>query len=54
MDRIFQTPRPKHLHRQLIAVAALDSQEVALPVEPSHGNFYEAGMTKSWAAEGWT
>ena len=46
-DRIFQTPAAENiLLASSTAVAALDPQVLRLPVEPSHGNFYEAGITK--------
>jgi hypothetical protein len=46
-DRIFQTPAAENiLLASSAAVAALDLQVLRLPVEPSHGNFYEAGITK--------
>jgi len=47
-DRAFQTPAVENL---LLAsspeVDALSDQVLRLPVRPSHGNFYEAGVTKS-------
>ncbi len=47
-DRVFQTPAFENL---LIAsspsIASLSDQVVRLPVEPSHGNFYQAGFTKA-------
>jgi hypothetical protein len=46
-DRVFQTPAAENiLLASSAAVAALDLQVLRLPVEPSHGNFYEAGITK--------
>ena len=46
-DRIFQTPAAENiLLASSAAVAALDLEVLRLPVEPSHGNFYEAGITK--------
>ena len=48
-DRIFQTPASENiLLASSSAVAALDPQVLRLPVEPSHGNFYEAGITKGF------
>ncbi|MGA9814285.1 MAG: TonB-dependent receptor [Terriglobales bacterium] len=48
-DRIFQTPAAENiLLASSTAVAALDPQVLRLPVEPSHGNFYEAGITKGF------
>ena len=48
-DRVFQTPASENiLLASSPAVAALNPQVVRLPVEPSHGNFYEAGFTKGF------
>ena len=48
-DRIFQTPAPENiLLASSSAVVALNPEVLRLPVEPSHGNFYEAGITKSF------
>ncbi len=48
-DRVFQTPASENiLLASSPAVAALDPQVLRLPVEPSHGNFYEAGITKGF------
>ena len=48
-DRIFQTPASENiLLASSAAVVALDPQVLRLPVEPSHGNFYEAGITKGF------
>lgn len=48
-DRVFQTPAFENL---LVAsspsVVSLSDQVLRLPVEPSHGNFYEAGFAKSF------
>jgi hypothetical protein len=48
-DRIFQTPAFENL---LVAssaqVTSLSDQVLRLPVEPSHGNFYEAGFSKAF------
>jgi outer membrane cobalamin receptor len=47
-DRVFQTPAFENL---LVAsspeVKSLSDKVLRLPVEPSHGNFYEAGFSKS-------
>lgn len=46
-DRIFQTPAAENiLLASSTAVAALNPEVLRLPVEPSHGDFYEAGFTK--------
>src|SRR5208282_2103864 len=46
-DRIFQTPSFENLLlSSSTAVEALDSNFLKLPVEPSEGNYYEAGLTK--------
>ena len=48
-DRIFQTPAAENiLLASSTAVVALDPQVLRLPVEPSHGDFYEAGVTKGF------
>jgi len=48
-DRIFQTPAPENiLLASSSAVVALNPEVLRLPVEPSHGNFYEAGITKGF------
>lgn len=48
-DRIFQTPASENiLLASSPAVVALDPTVLRLPVEPSHGNFYEAGVTKGF------
>ncbi len=48
-DRVFQTPSFENI---LLAsspeVVALNPQVLRLPVEPSHGNYYEVGMTESF------
>jgi outer membrane cobalamin receptor len=47
-DRIFQTPSAENI---LISsspqVQSLDPQVLRLPVQPSHGNYYEIGLSKS-------
>jgi len=46
-DRAFQTPAAENiLLASSAAVGALNPEVLRLPVEPSHGNFYEAGLTK--------
>lgn len=48
-DRIFQTPASENiLLASSSAVVALNPEVLRLPVEPSHGNFYEAGITKGF------
>jgi hypothetical protein len=48
-DRVFQTPSFENI---LLAsspeVVALNPQVLRLPVEPSHGNYYEVGMTEGF------
>jgi hypothetical protein len=47
-DRIFQTPAFENiLLSSSPLVASLDPDFLRLPVEPSHGNYYEAGFTKA-------
>jgi len=49
-DRVFETPAAENLLlASSPAVVALNPQVLRLPVRPSHGNFYEAGMTKGVA-----
>jgi hypothetical protein len=49
-DRVFQTPAIENLLlASTPAVASLSSEVLRLPVEPSHGNFYEVGITKALA-----
>ena len=48
-DRVFQTPASENiLLASAASSSALNSQVLRLPVEPSHGNFYEAGITKGF------
>ena len=48
-DRIFQTPAAENiLLASSSAVAALNPEVLRLPMEPSHGDFYEAGVTKGF------
>lgn len=48
-DRVFQTPAFENLllssSKQVIS---LDPEVLRLPVKPSHGNYYEAGVTKGF------
>ena len=48
-DRVFQTPSFENI---LLAsspdVVVLNPEVLRLPVEPSHGNYYEVGMTKGF------
>ncbi|HCC56914.1 MAG TPA: TonB-dependent receptor, partial [Solibacterales bacterium] len=47
-DRVFQTPASENLLlASSTAVAALSDQVVRLPVEPSRGNFFEVGVSRS-------
>lgn len=46
-DRVFQTPDYENLLLSSSSeVVSLDPQVLRLPVEPSHGNYFEAGLTK--------
>jgi hypothetical protein len=51
-DRVFQTPSAENL---LLAsspqVISLNPNILRLPVEPSHGNYYEVGVTKSLGSQ---
>ena len=48
-DRIFQTPSSENLLLSSSPlVVSLNQQVLRLPVEPSHGNFYEGGLTKGF------
>lgn len=48
-DRVFQTPDFENiLLSSSPAVVSLSDQVLRLPVEPSHGNYYEAGVTKGF------
>ena len=48
-DRVFQTPDFENiLLSSSPAVASLSDEVLRLPVEPSHGNYYEAGFTKGF------
>ena len=47
-DRVFQTPSFENiLLSSSTAATSLDTVSVQLPVEPSVGNYYEAGLTKT-------
>ncbi len=48
-DRVFQTPAFENiLLASSPAVVALNPNVLRLPVEPSHGNYYEVGLTKGF------
>src|SRR2546423_599662 len=48
-DRVFQTPAFENiLLSSSPAVISLSPEVLLLPVEPSHGNYYEAGLTKGF------
>ncbi len=48
-DRVFQTPSSENiLLSSSAAVAALSNEFLRLPVKPSEGNYYEAGLSKSF------
>jgi hypothetical protein len=49
-DRAFQTPAFENILLASSAdVVSLNSNVLRLPVKPSHGNYYEVGMTKAFA-----
>ena len=49
-DRVFQTPAFENiLLSSSASVVALNPNVLRLPVEPSRGNYYEAGLTKGFA-----
>jgi outer membrane cobalamin receptor len=49
-DRVFQTPAFENiLLSSSTAVIALNTNVLRLPVEPSHGNYYEVGLTKGFS-----
>jgi hypothetical protein len=49
-DRVFQTPSFENiLYSSSPEVTALSDDFLRLPVEPSEGNYYEAGLTKAFA-----
>jgi hypothetical protein len=51
-DRVFQTPSFENmLLSSSTAAAGLDTISLQLPVEPSVGNYYEAGVTKAFAGK---
>ncbi|MGA8366725.1 MAG: TonB-dependent receptor [Candidatus Acidiferrales bacterium] len=48
-DRVFQTPSFENiLLSSSTAAAGLDTGSLQLPVHPSEGNYYEAGLTKAF------
>jgi outer membrane cobalamin receptor len=48
-DRIFQTPSAENiLISSSSQVLSLDPQVLRLPVQPSHGHYYEAGLSKGF------
>ena len=48
-DRVFQTPSFENiLLSSSTAVESLDPSVQRLPVQPSHGNYYELGLTKAF------
>ncbi|MGA8763915.1 MAG: TonB-dependent receptor [Candidatus Sulfotelmatobacter sp.] len=51
-DRIFQTPSFENiLLSSSQQVVSLDPSVLRLPVEPSHGNYFEVGATKGFAGQ---
>ena len=51
-DRVFQTPSFENiLLSSSTVVESLNSSFLRLPVEPSEGNYYEAGLTKAFAGK---
>ncbi len=49
-DRVFQTPSFENiLLSSSTAAAGLDTISLQLPVQPSEGNYYEAGLTKAFS-----
>ena len=51
-DRVFQTPSFENiLLSSSTAAAGLNTISLQLPVEPSEGNYYEAGVTKVFASK---
>jgi outer membrane receptor for Fe3+-dicitrate len=49
-DRVFQTPSFENLLLSSSpAVQSLNPSVLRLPVEPSHGNYYEVGLTKGFS-----
>jgi hypothetical protein len=48
-DRVFQTPSFENIQLSSSpAVVVLNPNVLHVPVEPSHGNYYEAGLTKGF------
>ena len=51
-DRVFQTPSFENiLLASSPSVVVLNPDVLRLPVEPSHGNYYEVGMTKGFLGQ---
>ncbi len=51
-DRIFQTPAFENiLLSSSAAIASLNPEILRLPVQPSHGNYYEAGVARNFAGQ---
>jgi hypothetical protein len=51
-DRVFQTPAFENiLLSSSPAVTSLSPEVLRLPVEPSHGNYYELGLTKGFVGK---
>jgi outer membrane receptor for Fe3+-dicitrate len=51
-DRVFQTPSSENiLLASSPAVQSLDPDVLRLPIEPSHGNYFELGATKSFLSQ---
>ncbi len=51
-DRVFQTPSSENILLSSSAqVVSLSPDVLRLPVEPSHGNYYEVGATKSFLSK---
>ncbi len=52
-DRVFQTPTSTNiLLSSSPAIASLNPNLLRLPVEPSHGNYYEVGASKAFSMQG--
>ncbi len=52
LDRVFQTPAFENiLLSSSPAVASLNPEVLRVPVEPSHGTYYEAGLSKAFAGQ---
>jgi hypothetical protein len=51
-DRVFQTPSSENiLYSSSPVVTSLSSDFLRLPVQPSEGNYYEAGLTKAFGGK---